>query len=191
MVNGNVLGIYVGENEIACDKLVLAMGPWSRQAESWLNISIPVDPLKGEILRLNIPGASVAHDVSGGGGSLHPKPDGLIWCGSTEEWQGFNKDLSESARQSIIARTVKLMPDMAQAKLALHTACLRPVTPDWLPIIGQAPGWDNVFLTTGAGKKGILLSPGMGKATADLITKGTTDLSVQEFSPNRFSVQTT
>jgi len=191
MANGNVLGIYVGENEIACDKLVLAMGPWSRQAESWLNISIPVDPLKGEILRLDIPGASVAHDVSGGGGSLHPKPDGLIWCGSTEEWQGFNKDLSESARQSIIASTVKLMPDMAQANLALHTACLRPVTPDWLPIIGQAPGWDNVFLTTGAGKKGILLSPGMGKATADLITKGTTDLSVQEFSPNRFSVQTT
>ena len=36
----------------------------------------------------------------------------------------------------------------------------------------RAPGWDNVYLTTGAGKKGVLLSPGMGKATADLITPG-------------------
>ncbi len=79
------------------------------------------------------------------------------------------------------------MPELAQAKLALQTACLRPVTSDWLPIVGKAPGWDNVYLTTGAGKKGILLSPGMGKATADLITQGATSLSIGPCSPSRFS----
>jgi glycine/D-amino acid oxidase-like deaminating enzyme len=71
--------------------------------------------------------------------------------------------------------------------LVRHTACLRPVTPDWLPIIGQAPGWKNVYLATGAGKKGILLSPAIGKATADLITQGRTDLSIGSCSPARFA----
>ena len=113
------------------------------------------------------------------------------WCGSTEEWRGFNKELSDSARQSIVQGAVRLMPDLAQAKLALHTACLRPVTPDWLPIIGRAPGWNNVFLATGAGKKGILLSPGMGQATADLITRGSTSLSVGPCAPERFTVTAT
>ena len=79
------------------------------------------------------------------------------------------------------------MPAMAEARLALQTSCLRPITPDWLPIVGQAPGWDNVYLTTGAGKKGVLLSPAMGKATADLITQQVTSLSIDDCSPNRFS----
>ena len=81
---------------------------------------------------------------------------------------------------------VRLMPGLAQARLVLHTACLRPVTPDWLPIVGRAPGYDNIYFTTGAGKKGILLSPGMGKATADLITQGGTSISIKPCSPDRF-----
>lgn len=188
VANGRVTGVFLGDTEIDCDHLVLATGPWSREAETWLDISIPVDPLKGEILRLDLPGSAPEYDFSGGGASLYPKPDGLVWCGTTEEWQGFNKEPSESARQSIMQRALKLMPDLAQARLVLHTACLRPVTRDWLPIVGKAPGWDNVYLTTGAGKKGILLSPGMGKATADLITQGSTSISIGPCDPARFSM---
>ena len=84
-------------------------------------------------------------------------------------------------------RAVRLMPHLAQARLILHTACLRPVTPDWLPIIGKPPGYENVVLATGAGKKGILLSPGFGKAVADLISSGGTQMPVSDFNPGRFS----
>ena len=185
---GKVTGVSLEGQEIGCGQVVLAAGPWSREAEGWLNISLPVDPLKGEILRLEVPGEPLSQDFSGGGGSLHPKPDGLVWCGTTEEWLGFDKDLSESARQSIMRGVKTLMPQLADSVLALQTACLRPVTPDWLPIIGPAPGWDNVYLTTGAGKKGILLSPAMGKATADLITEGQTSLSIETCNPQRFAL---
>ena len=185
---GRVTGVSLESQEISCGQVVLAAGPWSREAEGWLNISLPVDPLKGEILRLEVRGKPISQDFSGGGGSLHPKPDGLVWCGTTEEWLGFDKDLSESARQSIMRGAIALMPQLTEARLVRQTACLRPVTPDWLPIIGPAPGWDNVFLTTGAGKKGILLSPAMGKATADLITEGQTLLSIETCNPHRFAL---
>ena len=187
LASGRVTGVLLADEEIACDQVVLAAGPWLREAESWLNLSIPVDPLKGEILRLELPGPPPEHDFSGGGGSLHPKPDGLVWCGTTEEWRGFDRQPSELARRSITNGAVKLMPALAQARLVLHTACLRPVTPDWLPIVGRAPGYDNVYLATGAGKKGILLSPGMGKATADLIIQGGTSLSIDSCSPDRLA----
>jgi glycine/D-amino acid oxidase-like deaminating enzyme len=188
LARGRVTGVILDNEKLSCDQIVLAAGPWSREAETWLDISIPVDPLKGEILHLELPGPAPAHDFSGGGGSLHPNPDGLVWCGTTEEWRGFDKQTSESARQSIMKGAANLMPDLAQARLVLQTACLRPVTPDWLPIIGQAPGWDNVYLATGAGKKGILLSPGMGKAVADLMTRGSTSLSVGPCAPEWFSL---
>ena len=185
--NNRVTGVRLDDETISCGQIVLAMGPWSRKAEAWLDAYIPVDPLKGEITRMELPGTPLNHDLSGGGGSLHPKPDGLVWCGTTEEWRGFDKETSTSAHQSILEGAVRLVPDMADARLSLQTACLRPVTPDWLPIIGRLPGWDNVYLATGAGKKGILLSPGIGKSVADLMTQGETSLSIGPFSPDRFT----
>ena len=185
--NNRITGVRLDDETISCGQIVLAMGPWSRKAEAWLDAYIPVDPLKGEITRMELPGTPLTHALSGGGGSLHPKPDGLVWCGTTEEWRGFDKETSTSAHQSILEGAVRLVPDMADARLSLQTACLRPVTPDWLPIIGRLPGWDNVYLATGAGKKGILLSPGIGKSVADLMTQGETSLSIGPFSPDRFT----
>ena len=184
--NGRVSGVLLEDGVLPCGNVVLAMGPWSRRAELWLDTYIPVDPLKGEILRVELPGGPLGHDLSGGGGSLHSKSDGLVWCGTTEEWRGFDRAPSEWARRSILEGAVKLIPEVAQARIVLHTACLRPVTPDWLPIIGLVPGWENVYLATGAGKKGILLSPAMGKAVADLITQGDTSLSIGAFKLDRF-----
>ena len=183
---GRVTKVLLEDGEISCGTLVLAMGPWSRMAEPWLDAYIPVDPLKGEILRVEPSGPPLAHDFSGGGSSLYPKPDGLVWCGTTEDWRGFDRQPLDSTRQTLMDRAVRLMPELAQARLTLHTACLRPVTPDWLPIIGKPPGYDNVVLATGAGKKGILLSPGFGKAVADIISSGATQMPVADFEPGRF-----
>ena len=184
--HGRVTAVQLEDGMMSCDQVVLAMGPWSRQAEPWLGVYIPVDPLKGEILRFSLSGPALAYDLSGGGGSLYAKPDGQVWCGATEEWKGFDRQASESSRRSILEKAAILIPDLNQAPLVMHTACLRPVTPDWLPILGQAPGYENVYLATGAGKKGILLSPGMGKAIADLITKGDTPLPIGPMAPQRY-----
>jgi D-amino-acid dehydrogenase len=86
-------------------------------------------------------------------------------------------------------KAIKLMPALLDAQLVQQTACLRPVAPDWIPIIGKSPGWENVYLATGGAKKGILLSTGIGKAIADMLTTGSTSLSIGLCTPERF-VQT-
>ena len=183
----NVTHVLLEDGEIECGQVVLAMGPWSRQAESWLNTYIPVDPLKGEILRMRLPGDPLEHDVSGGGASIYSKPDGLAWCGTTEDWRGFDRQPLPETRDRILAGVKRILPAIADAELVMHTACLRPVTPDWLPIIGRAPGYDNAWLATGAGKKGILLAPAFGKSVADLIAQDETALPIDNFAPGRFA----
>jgi glycine oxidase len=141
--------------------------------------------LKGEILRMALPGPALAHDILGPEVSLYSRADGLVWCGATTEWRGFDTEPSEAARQFLWQGAITLMPAMANARVVQHTVCLRPVAADGLPIIGKAPGCDNVYLATGGAKKGILLSPGIGKAIADLITEGQTPLSIGSFAPER------
>ncbi|GIT44953.1 MAG: hypothetical protein Ct9H300mP11_28890 [Chloroflexota bacterium] len=121
----------------------MALGPWSRRAESWLGTYIPVDPLKGEILRLKLDGPPIEYDISGAGAAIYPKLTGLNWCGTTEDWKGFDLNLSEDVAKLIQKRVGRVFPALENAELALHTACLRPVTPDWLPVLGQAPGGEK------------------------------------------------
>jgi glycine oxidase len=184
--HGRVTGVLLDNDTIACDQVVLAMGPWAGMAESWLGLSIPVEPLKGEILRMHLPGPALAHDFMSADILLCSRPGNQVWCASTEERRGFDQEPSASARQLLQQRAMRLMPAMAEAILVQHTACLRPVAPDWLPIVGRAPGGDNVYLATGGAKKGILLSSGIGKAVADLITAGHTSLAIAPCASERF-----
>ncbi len=179
--------VLLEDGEIECGEVVMAMGPWSRQAEKWLDAYVPVDPLKGEILRMKLPGEPLEHDVIGEGASVYAKPDGLAWCGTTEDWRGFDRQPLSETRERILHGAKRLVPALADATLVMHTACLRPVTPDWLPILGRVPGYRNAWLATGAGKKGILLAPAIGKSIADLIATDDTALPIENFAPERFA----
>ena len=57
---GKVTHVILERDEIACDTVVLALGPWSAEASAWLDLPIEVRPLKGQILRLQAPGPPVA-----------------------------------------------------------------------------------------------------------------------------------
>ena len=185
--NGRMSGVVLEDGEVSCKKLVLAMGPWMGQAASWLGLPVPITPLKGQILRLEVDGPPLEHAVyRGGGGYISSKSDGLVWAGTTEEEVGFDDHPTPEARAEIMKGTLEVMPELEGARVALQTACLRPVANDGLPIIGDTPGWEGVYLATGAGRKGILLGAGMAKATADLVLRGRTPLPIAPFSPARF-----
>ena len=116
-----------------------------------------------------------------------PKADGLTWAGTTEERVGFNETPTTEARDSIIRDLLTMAPSLTEARVVQQTACLRPISEDGLPIIGEAPGWPGVYLATGAGRKGILLSPVMGRMVADLIIRGRTELPTASVSPARLA----
>jgi glycine oxidase len=182
-----VTQVMLERGEIACDTVVLALGPWSAEASSWLDLPIEVRPLKGQILRLQAPGPPVACSVGWGHNYATTKPDGLLWAGTTEEEAGFDEETTPEARDEIGDALVKMLPVMAEAQVVHQTACLRPVASDGLLLLGRVPGLDGVYMATGAGRKGILLGPAMARAVADLIQTGKTALALEAFAPGRFA----
>jgi len=75
---------------------------------------------------------------------------------------------------------------LEQSELVLQTVCFRPVTEDWLPILGSVPDYSNCYLATGGGEKGVMLSSAIGEALADLITTGSTNVPIANTSIQRF-----
>ena len=185
---GRVVGVNVEQGEhVSCTAVVLAMGPWSEEAATWLNTPVPIRPLKGQILRLRAPGAPYHYSAGWNGNYAITKTDGLVWSGTTEEEVGFDERPTHEARELIMASLLKMLPSLENAELVRQTACLRPLAADRLPILGRAPGLEGVLLATGAGRQGIVLGPAMGRVTADLITTGKSDLPIEAFALGRFA----
>ncbi len=189
---GRVVGVNLGDGRIDCDAVVLAMGPWSATSSLWLDIDIPIVPQKGEIIRvegLNPPlGAHFHGNSLGDSCSVVQKADGATWLAATvEDGTGFDVTPSSQASESLSLRGMRMFPELESHDLLLHTACMRPVAPDGDPILGKVPGKDGVFIATGTGGKGILMGPVIGKAIADLVTNGETDLDISGFGLDRFS----
>ncbi|MCH7626618.1 MAG: FAD-dependent oxidoreductase [Chloroflexi bacterium] len=181
-----VIGVSTASDEMSCSSVVVAMGPWSGEASAWLGLDIEIRPLKGQILRLRAPGPEIACSVGWAGNYANTKQDGLLWAGTTEEEAGFDEHPTTQARDQVMASLLKMLPSLADAELVQQTACLRPLSADGLPILGAVPGLEGAFVATGAGRKGILLGPAMGRLTADLVLNGKTDIPIEAFAPARF-----
>jgi len=188
--NRQVTGVRLDDTVIPCDAVVVAMGPWSGAAEAWLGVPLQVSPLKGEILRMAQAGPPLPFDIVTPAISLFSRPDGQIWLASTQQRLGFDQEPSEWAYRTLFDAAVHLMPAITEATLVKQTACLRPVTPDDLPIVGGVPGWQGAYVATAGGTKGILLAPAMGRALADLILTGQTAISIEGSSAERFTAAT-
>jgi glycine oxidase len=181
-----VKGVVTEDGVLSCAYVVLAAGAWGRDASDWLGFNVPIEPLKGEMLLVDIPGLRLGYDITDTDISLFCRGNEHVWIGATETHEGFDDEPSGKARRDLINRGIKILPSISQAKILRQTAGLRPLTSDGLPIVGKAPGWDNVYMNNGAGRKGTLISAGMGRAIADLITRGKTSITIEFAKPNRF-----
>lgn len=186
--HGQVTGVDIGYEVIKCDTVVLAIGPWSGTiASSWIGSPIGVKPLKGQIVRLRVPGDPYHLSIGHGKNYAMTKPsDGLVWCGTTEEDVGFTEGITIPARDEILDACLTMLPSLEEAEVVMQTACLRPVSSDGAIVLGTAPKLKGAYLCTGAGRQGIVMGPAMGKLTASLITDGATEIPVDPYSASRF-----
>ena len=184
---GRVRGVTLDEGEIECDRVVVATGPWSEAASGWLGVPIRMQPWKGQILRLRLPGPPIRTSVGGGDHFASTKPDGLTWVGPTFEDAGIDETTTDWARDEIMAGVTKNVPSLAEGEVVVHTACVRPLSADRKLVLGKVPGLEGAYTATGGGRLGLMLGPAMARLTADLIAKGTTTVPLDEFDPGRFA----
>ena len=110
----------------------------------------------------------------------------MIIVGATKEVVGFNKNTTVGGATWLLNTAVRLTPVLESCTLDQMWAGLRPRTPDNQPILGPAPGWENVTLAVGHGSVGIMLSAITGQTIGELIIKGEVPQILQPFSLTRF-----
>ena len=187
-VAGNrVTGVVIKDGVFEVDAVVAAAGPWSGGLLNALGIDVPVSPLRGQIIRLDAPSPPIQLSLSWDHDYATTKSDGLTWIGTTEEQVGFDDRTTDEGRDRIIASAVSMLPYLENAKFVHQTACLRPMTPDKMPIIDGSVGIEGLVVATGGGRQGIALGPAMGTAAAALVVGEDSPVDVTGFSIRRFA----
>lgn len=186
----NITEIRLSEGTaIGCKHVIVATGAWTCDMGDLLDIALPVIPQRGQVLTLKQPTAPMAlkHIIFGEAIYLAAKNDGTILVGATKEEAGFEKHLTAGGVAWLLMTAIRLLPGLSGAAIDQMWAGLRPKTPDNLPILGKAPGWQNVTLAAGHGSIGVALSAITGKSIAELVVTGNVPSLLAPFSAERFA----
>ena len=185
--DGRISEVRVDARTLQFDRICFSVGAWSASLMLSLGFSIPVKPVRGQIVQLQLPAQPFRCVVELGRRYLVPRRDGLILIGSTEEHAGFAKHTTTEGVAGLLDFAKSLVPSLAHAEVVNTWAGLRPGSPDELPLLGPVPGFSNVFIGAGHFRSGLQMSPATGTILADLMLGETPRISLDGLSADRFS----
>ena len=170
---GRVAAVRTAAERLAADAFVVSLGSYSPAILAPLGISIPVYPLKGYSVTLDlspeIAGAAPTVSLTDEAHKLVISRFGeRLRCAGTAELTGYDTTVTRTRCLAIVERLRKLFPGLAPAGEGTHWAGLRPATPTNAPVIGRAR-YPNLYLNTGHGTLGWTLAAGSARALADLV----------------------
>jgi D-amino-acid dehydrogenase len=190
-VGRRVTAVQVGTESIPCDAVVIAGGAWTPALAAHLDVEIPVQPVRGQIVHLRLPDVEtsswpiVSPILSQ---YIVPWPEGRVVVGATlEPDAGFDARPTAAGMRQLFSEMLRLAPGLADATFLEIRAGLRPVSADDAPVLGALPGWENAHVCTGHGANGLLLGPYSARLVADVILGRPPQSDLAPFAVGRFS----
>jgi len=166
---GKVTGVKTAETELSARSIVVAGGAWSEQILAELYKGLEVGPVKGQMLLYKAEPGLVQRLILAGGHYIIPRRDGHILAGSTLEYMGFDKSLTEPARRQLQSAAEVMVPALADVPIVNHWAGLRPGSPNGIPCIGPHPEVEGLFVSVGHFRNGVAMGPASARLLVDLM----------------------
>jgi D-amino-acid dehydrogenase len=188
---GAATGVVAGGTIYSADTIALATGAWSQSFAEQLGSTIPIQPQRGQIIHLSLPGVETGHwpVVMGFHGHyMVAWPDSRVVAGATRETgAGFAPHTTAAGVREVLDEALRVAPGLAGAEVREIRIGLRPASPDSLPLLGVAPAAPNLYLAAGHGPTGLQLGPYSGKLVADLMLGRAIETDISALDVTRFS----
>ncbi len=177
----------VGGETIVAKRVLLAAGV--RIAElAPAGVSIPVRPMKGEVIRLRArPGERPCERiVATERVYVVPRAGEEVVVGATVEDRGFDLRVTAGGVHELLREAYRALPEIAELEFVESAAGLRPTTPDNAPVIGET-GLRGLLVAGGHHRNGVLLTPITADAIAAHLCGDGMPAAVAALSPRRFA----
>jgi D-amino-acid dehydrogenase len=171
------------EDRLGVDAAVLAAGVWSVTLAATIGVRLPIFPGKGYSFIVPIDDAprhpillEAAHVV------MTPLDEGTRIAG-TMELDGRHDRFDRRRVEAIVAAARPYVRGADWDRRWAEWVGPRPMTPTGLPLIGPIGDSGRAFVAAGHNMFGVTLAPATGRAIAQLITCGRSDIEPAAFAP--------
>jgi D-hydroxyproline dehydrogenase subunit beta len=200
--NGRIEGVETGGGRLTADAVVLAAGAWSAPLARGAGLELPLEPRKGQLVRLErrpgflrckvIDGGYMAAVASADAGLqvstvMETTLDGHVLVGSSRERGAFDVSVDPAVSGALLTAAAALAPGVRGLRVESAWAGLRPWLPGGLPAIGRTAAADGLWIATGHEGAGVAHGPLTGRLVAQAMCSEPTDLGLEPFDPDRFS----
>lgn len=155
--------IFAGGNFVVC------AGAWSRKLLEPELKSPDIFPVKGQMLLFEaasgIPDSILLKDDL----YIVPRLDGHILVGSTLEYSGFDKSVSQAVGRLLHQKAAAILPALESMNPVRHWAGLRPGSIDNIPAICRHSEADNLYICSGHFRYGVTMAPASARILAALV----------------------
>ncbi len=172
-----VFGKKIDSLDMFSDELVvIANGVGSKKLAKSINEDVPVYPVKGYSITIetttpdeysNIPKTSLLDDQAK---IVSSCLGNRLRVAGTAEFAGENYDISRSRIDPLLNWVKDNFPTVNRKNYSQWT-CLRPMTPNMMPIVKQSSTKSNIFYHTGHGHLGWTLCPATANQLLNLLCK--------------------
>jgi len=168
------------------DKVVVSCGAFSKRLTDQLDENIPLDTERGYHVHFKGHDHLLSRPVIflNRGFGITPMEQGLRVVG-TVEFGGLDNPPSKKRISNLVNNAKYLFPDLG--KHDDEWLGFRPTLPDFLPVIGPAKNYKNLFYSFGHHHLGWTLGAISGKIVAGMIAGENTNLDLSVYNSIRFS----
>jgi glycine oxidase len=189
--HNRIRGVETSRGLVSTSRVVLAAGAWTslipNSGAAGFNSRVKIEPVRGQMLCFKTTPRLSRHILYSPRGYLVPRLDGRVLAGSTMEHAGFEKQVTESGKQTILSHSREIAPALSSMEISDCWAGLRPRAADDLPVLG--PGeTEGLYYATGHYRNGILLAPITARLITDAILGNVISPLLSRFTPHRFDL---
>ena len=180
--------VATGRGDFSGREVVLALGAWSPTLARQVGLDLPIQPGKGYSITYERP-------------KLAPRIPLVLkersvcvtaWSsgyrlGSTMEFAGYDTSLNRTRLEALRRGAAEYLHEPEGPAVVEEWYGWRPMTPDDLPMLGRAPGIENLVLATGHGMLGVSMSAITGLLVSEVVTGRPPSLDLAPYLVSRFA----
>lgn len=185
-VGSRVNGARTANETLAADAVVVAAGAWAPALLDPLGIALPVQPQRGQIVHLGLPGIDTSAwpvVLPQGSHYLVAFDDSRVVAGATRETgSGFDYRITAGGLAELLREAVAVAPGLGSATVLETRIGFRPMARDGRPLLGPAPGISGLFVGNGLGPSGLTIGPYAGRLLAELAMSRAPEVDLSPYS---------
>jgi len=166
---GQIKGVHTSTGGIDTNKVIACSGAWTHDLLQASDSNVNVQPVKGQMLMYKADPNLLSQIILNQDRYVIPRRDGRILVGSTLEYSGFDKSISQQANEDIQKAATSIIPALADYPIERQWAGLRPGTAEGVPYIYADEKIEGLYVNCGHFRNGVVLGPASARLMADLV----------------------